>query len=269
MIDFDNVLTFPLEIREWVLVNKTWLFSVLDNQKFSTPWKLANKLRDIRLEENSFVKQYLLNNSNLEIAVWHATRIEDIESFKKKGVAVTHGEDSDFENHFTDLFKRIGLDSFQIENILSHIHFLWNRDKELRTQMIHFFIDKNFIYSDDQLNAFALNLGGECVRWAIEAIDKELYKVEPYKQLWIVGTPSIIKFRCKLKEMPFRTQHHIITEIFNYYIAKELYDFDYEFKLTGMKIGSVSSENIIAIEEIKGFISMQEKYEEFQHFYNA
>lgn len=51
---------------------------------------------------------------------------------------------------------------------------------------------------NDQINVFALNLGGETLRWVLAKIDNELYRKEPYKRLWILDTPSIIKFKVKL-----------------------------------------------------------------------
>lgn len=52
------------------------------------------------------------------------------------------------------------------------------------------------------------------------------------------------------------------------YIVKNIYGYPYEFEFTGMTKGKVPPENIISIEEIKGYIQMQEKYPDYVEFYN-
>ena len=47
-------------------------------------------------------------------------------------------------------------------------------------------------------------------------------------------------------------------------------DFDntsYNIEFTGKTNGPIPPEDIIGIEEIKNFIKIQEKYPDFQHFY--
>ena len=117
-----------------------------------------------------------------------------------------------------------------------------------------FFIDNSQVYKNDQLNYFAINLGGEILRWSLEAIDTGLYKQEPYKRLWIKGTPSVIKFKCKLRDIHKVCRNSLIAEIVKYYIVRDLYGYKYEFAFTGRTIGSVPPENIITIKEIKYII---------------
>lgn len=124
------------------------------------------------------------------------------------------------------------------------------------------------MYKDDQLNHFAINLGGEILRWALESMDRELYRTEPYKRLWIKGTPSVIKFKCRLRDIYEGCRNDLIAEIVKYYIVKNIYGYPYEFEFTGMTKGKVPPENIISIEEIKGYIQMQEKYPDYVEFYN-
>lgn len=61
-------------------------------------------------------------------------------------------------------------------------------------------------------------------------------------------------------------QLHFTTR--EYYIVKNIYGYPYEFEFTGMTKGKVPPENIISIEEIKGYIQMQEKYPDYVEFYN-
>lgn len=99
---------------------------------------------------------------------------------------------------------------------------MWNRDKQSRTKSVHFFLDKNQVYKDDQLNHFAINLGGEILRWSLDAIDRELYKEEPYKCLWILGSPSVITFKVKLSDIHESCRNSLIAEIVKYNITKDL-----------------------------------------------
>lgn len=55
----------------------------------------------------------------------------------------------------------------QIAEIFSHIYYYWNRDKSSRIDSVHFFIDQDQVYRDDQLNHFAINVGGEILRWSL------------------------------------------------------------------------------------------------------
>lgn len=118
------------------------------------------------------------------------------------------------------------------------------------------------------VNYFAINLGGEILRWSLEAIDRELYKQEPYKRLWIKGTPSVIKFKCKLLDIHKVCRNRLIAGIVKYYIVRDLYGYKYEFAFAGMTTGSVPPENIISIEEIENYLQMQERYQDFEEFYD-
>ena len=68
--------------------------------------------------------------------------------------------------------------------------------------------------------------------------------------------------------MDKHTREMLITEIAKYYIVTELYSFPYKFEFTGRKEGKVNPEDIIVIEEIQGFIEMQEKYDDYHNFYD-
>ena len=155
-----------------------------------------------------------------------------------------------------------------LEEVFSHVYYLWKRDKQARTKSVHFFIDKNQVYRDDQLNHFAINLGGEILRWSLEAIDRELYKKEPYKRLWIMGSPSVITFKVKLGDIYEIYRDSLIAEIVKYNITKDLFGFGYEFDFTGMTVGAVPAQNILSIEGIKDYIQMQEKYPDYEGFYD-
>lgn len=106
------------------------------------------------------------------------------------------------------------------------------------------------------------------MRWSLETIDRDLYKKEPYKRLWIMGKPSVIKFEVKLSDIHELYRNNLIAEIIKYNITKDLFRFDYEFEFTGMTVGEVPPQNILSIEEIKDYIQMQEKYPDYEGFYD-
>ena len=104
------------------------------------------------------------------------------------------------------------------------------------------------------------------MRWSLEAIDRELYKKEPYKRLWIMGSPSVITFKVKLGDIHEIYRDSLIAEIVKYDITKDLFGFEFDF--TGMTVGAVPAQNILSIEGIKDYIQMQEKYPDYEGFYD-
>lgn len=83
-----------------------------------------------------------------------------------------------------------------------------------------------------------------------------------------MGTPSVITFRIKLGDIHETYRNRLIAEIVKYNITKDLFGFDYEFEFTGMTVGDVPPQNILNIEEIKNYIQMQEKYPDYEGFYD-
>lgn len=63
-------------------------------------------------------------------------------------------------------------------------------------------------------------------------------------------------------------RYSLITEIVKYYIVTEIYGYNYEFDFTGMTIGEVEPENILSISKIRNYIQMQEKYPDYEGFYD-
>lgn len=231
-------------------------------------WQIEHQLQDIRIGESKLVTDFVKENMDTEIAVCHCTRILDENEYWKHGLVTAGGENNAGEKRLRKLLVDIGLDDDKIEEVFSHVHYLWNRDKQSRTKSVHFFVDKSQVYKDDQLNHFAINLGGEILRWSLDAIDRELYKEEPYKRLWIMGTPSAITFKVKLGDIHEIYRNSLMAEIVKYNITKDLFGFDYEFEFTGMTVGDIPPQNILSIEEIKDYIQMQEKYPDYEGFYD-
>lgn len=79
---------------------------------------------------------------------------------------------------------------------------------------------------------------------------------------------KVITFRIKLGDIHETYRNRLIAEIVKYNITKDLFGFDYEFEFTGMTVGDVPPQNILNIEEIKNYIQMQEKYPDYEGFYD-
>lgn len=267
-IDFDNPNTFPAVLGEWENRFENMILSRVSLEGVSEWWQIEHQLQDLHIEEMEIVKKFVSENPDIEIAVCHCTRILNVDEYWNKGIITGGGKNSVGEKRIRKLLLNIKLTDEQIEEVFSHIYALWNRDKTSRTEAVHFFIDKSQVYKDDQLNHFAINLGGEILRWSLEVIDREIYKKEPYKRLWINGTPSVIKFKCKLCDIHEIYRNGLIAEIVKYNIVRNIYGYPYEFEFTGMTEGSVPAENIISIEEIQNYIQMQEKYPDYSGFYD-
>lgn len=260
LIDFDDPRTFPEELRQW---DDDFIHKI---QNAMNP--LHTNLRNSDLQNEAIVSNFVKNHPNDEVVVYHCTRILDQNEYWRNGIVTGNGAGSVAEHRIRTLLMDIGVQQAKIDEILQHMYVYWNRDKGARTTAVHFFGCKNRVYVNDQINVFALNLGGETLRWVLAKIDKELYTKEPYKRLWILGTPSVIKFKVKLCNIDPLDRAKLIAEILKYYIMTLFEKTSYSIEFTGKTTGSVPPEDIISIEEIKNFIKIQEKYPEFQGFYN-
>lgn len=268
IIDFDNPYTFPTSLGMWDDTIKKFISRQVNLVGVTEWWQIEHQLRDLHISEWSVVSDFVSRHSDMEVAVWHVSRLLDPSQILREGLVTGGGRGSVAEERLMSLLENIGLAKDRIEEVFSYIYYFWERDKGQRTESVHFIFDKNLVYKDDMINHFAISLGGEILRWSLEAIDHDLYRQEPYKRLWIEGTPSIIKFKCKLSEVHEVRRNEIIAEIVKYYIVTKMYGYPYEFEFTGMTKGSIPAENIISIEEIVGFNEMQEKYPDFQGFYD-
>lgn len=266
-IDYDNPETFPKSLRDWGSDFENMILSKINLDKVSEWWQIQNQLQDLHIEEMEIISDFVKENAELEVAVCHCARILDVNDYWNNGIITAGGKNSLGEERIRNLLDNIGVPQDKINVILDKVNDYWVRDRTSRTKSVHFFIDKKLVSKDIAIADFAINLGGEILKWALEAIDKDLYKQEPYKRLWINGTPSVIKFKCKISDIHEICRDMLIAEIVKYFIVCDLFHYKYEFEFTGMTKGSVLPENIISIEEIKGFIEMQKQYSEFKNFY--
>lgn len=268
LIDYDDPSTFPAGLGEWDTAFEQMIRESINLEGVKEWWEIEHQLRDLHIGEMPIVQNFLRDNADVEVAVCHCTRILDEAAYWNNGMVTSGGQNSKEEQRIRELLEMIDLPPQKVEKVISHAYYYWNRDKEQRTEAVHFFIEKSLIYEDDQLNNFAISLGGEILRWSIEATGHDLYKQEPYKRLWILGTPSVIKFKCGLTDVHEMCRSSMISEIVKYFIVTKMFGYPYKFELTGMTNGSIPPENIISIEEIKDYIAMQEKYPDFEGFYD-
>ena len=262
LIDFDNPSSFPKELLELGYEIEKSIRQKISLEDVEEGSEIGERLDCLRIDEDSRVEQFVQINENAEIAVCHCTRILNEDTFWKNGIVISGGDDSAEEKRIKELLVMIGAPDEQVRAILSEARFYWDRDRELRTECVHFFLDKKTVYDDVAIRYFAVSLGGEILQFAMEGVESGLYKREPYKRLWIWGTPSVIKFKCKLKNIHEHSRTAIIAEAVKYIIIKQILGHPYKFDFTGMTMGAVPPEDIISIEEIKDFVKLQEQYED-------
>lgn len=267
VIDFDDPYTFPASLGNWDEAFETMIRSKVHLHEVTQSWQIKHQLQDLRIDEMPIVIDFISANQDAEVAVCHVTRLLDKNQILQEGLVTGGGRGSVAEKRLKALLERIGLGEDKIDEVFTHIYYYWDRDKKQRTESVHFMFDKKQIYKDGKANIFAINLGGEILRWALESIDYELYKQEPYKRLWIEGIPYIVKFRCRLSDVHELCRNAMIAEIVKYNIVTRIYGYPYEFEFTGMTNGFIPAENIISVEKIEGYIEMQEKYPEYAEFY--
>lgn len=268
IIDYDDPNTFPASLGSWDESFENFIRSKINLEGVTEGWQIEHQLQDLRIGEMPIVTDFVSANPNEEVIVCHVTRLLDKEIIMREGLVTGGGRCSVAEKRLRALLEHIGLDKSKTDEVFTHIYHYWDRDKKQRTESVHFLFDKSMVYKDDMVNVFAINLGGEILRWSLEDIDCDIYKREPYKRLWIEGTPSIVKFKCRLSDVHEICRNAMVAEVVKYFIMTRMYGYPYEFSFTGMTNSSVPAGNIVSIEEIEGFIEMQEKYPDFEGFYN-
>ena len=268
LVDFDNPRSFPASLGNWNEKFENMIRNRIKLDNETEWWEIESQLQDIPISEMPIVADFISANPDVEVAVYHVTRLLDKNQILSEGLVTGGGKDSIAEIRIKALLEHIGLDKNKINEIFTNIYDYWERDKDERTKSVHFILEKSIVYKDDKVNGFAENLGGEILRWSLEDYDNDLYKQEPYKRLWIEGTPYIVKFKCRLSDVHEKCRNLMVAEIVKYFIVTKMYGFPYEFGLTGMTYGSVPAENIISIEEIEGFTVMRGKYPDYAEFYD-
>lgn len=267
MFDLDNVLSYPTDIEKWVLEKKDFFLKTVPMHSYEYDYEIIHKLIDVWFGGMPDFMDFVNKYQDSDITGWHITRIENIEKFQEQGILTMKGSTDEGERRITELLKKINAPSDMQQKILDQAKVYWKRDKGSRTNSVHFFFTKEPIINDAQAMMFAANLGGEILNWALQGVDGEAYRQEPYKRLWIWGTPCRVKFKYKLNELRDSTQEHIIREIVFYFVMKDIYNLDYLPSDTGEKFGEVLPQNILQIEKIDDYEKIMGQYSDFENFY--
>lgn len=267
MIDLDDALTYPEDIRKWVNERKGFFLNIVSTHSYESEYEIILKLQDVWFDEIPEFVKFMQKYQDTEITGWHITRIENIDAFRKQGILTMNGDiDEGIKRLDYYLKEKIKVDKDVYRIIIEKAKYFWNRDYG-RTRNVCFFFTKDKTIDDPKAMMFASNLGGEILEWSLKALGRDIYRKEPYKRLWIWGEPCRVKFKMRLKEMENRTQSHIIRELVFYFAMKDIYGYDYIPDDTGEKRGGVSSDCILQIEKIENYEDIMSRFADFENFY--
>lgn len=80
-------------------------------------WQIEHQLQDIRIDESMLVTDFVKENMDKEIVVYHCARILDENEYWKQGIVTAGGKDSIGEKRLRKLLVDIGLDADKIEEV--------------------------------------------------------------------------------------------------------------------------------------------------------
>lgn len=264
MIAFDEPLTFPADIRKWVIDRKDYFLQDVSINYHKNNIKIA--LEDIYFYDIMGFEELLYKYEDDYFVGWHITRIEDIERYCGEGILTLNGKiDVGVKKLEYYLLERMHVDINTYNQIVEKAKYYWKRDNG-RISRVYFYFTRAQTLNNARAIKYAENLGGEILNWSLRAVDKDLYKKEPYHSLWVWGIPCRVKFRAHLKEFDKRTQYDIIKQISIYYAMKEIYGVDYHIEYAGSKQGSVSPDDLLQIEVIDDFTKVVSKKCVFNEF---
>lgn len=269
MIDFDHPDTFPQKIKNWVSENKNYFAKLLQSESEIDVSDVVKLLKEKCQSESfilKFIHEYIMENKESEFIVHHATRIQKETDFTQSGIVPVAKDHIQFDQRIKSLLKSIGVNADKISLIMNNVSYYLDRDQYTRVDTVHYFLSKEQI-KDGSINVYALNLGGEILRWSIAMLDRNLYQKDPYKKLWIMGTPCMITFKIKLMDMDPMCQIRVISEMMIYYAIADHLKVPYRIRGIGFKSEAVNAADILRIERIDDFVAMQEEFEEYQCFY--
>lgn len=257
MIEFDKPLTFPDIIRKWVINRKDYFLQEVSINYHKNDIKIA--LEDMYFYDIPGFEELFCKYEDDYFVGWHITRIEDIERYRREGILTLNGKiEVGVKKLEYYLLERIHVDINTFNQITEKAKCYWKRDKG-RTTKVYFYFTRAQTLNNARVMKFAENLGGEILNWSLRAVDKDLYKEEPYQRLWVWGIPCRVKFRARLKDFDKRTQYDFVKQIAIYYAMKEIYGADYHIECAGSKQGSVSPNDILQIDVIDDFTKVVSK----------
>lgn len=124
MIDFDNPNTFPVELRNWGSEFEKMILRRVSTDKVEEWWQIEHQLQNIRIDESMLVTEFVKENMDKEIVVYHCARILDENEYLKQGIVNAGGKDSIGEKRLRKLLVDIGLDADKIEEVYIYIYIM-------------------------------------------------------------------------------------------------------------------------------------------------
>lgn len=113
LIDFDDPRTFPEELRQW---DDDFIHKI---QNAMNP--LHTNLRNLDLQNEAIVSNFVKNHPNDEVVVYHCTRILDQNEYWRNGIVTGNGAGSVAEHRIRTLLMDIGVQQAKIDEILQHM----------------------------------------------------------------------------------------------------------------------------------------------------
>ena len=129
-------------------------------------------------------------------------------------------------------------DSLQSEVVTKLKEYTGNKHGN-RTDMLAFFAP----YSLSQTYAkFTLNIGGEICEFALDGAFPDVYE-----KLTKHGYPVTVEFRFPFSEVVDWRKNTVVVEFLRYYIAKNLFGYDYKIELDGATKTGIPAKDILRI----------------------
>lgn len=176
MIDIDNPVTYPIDIKEWIITMKPYFLKKIPLNSYEHDYEIVHQLYDMRIEEQEFIQKYIQLNRETEFTMWHNARVDSKESYLKNGILSFNGDIQQAQDRISKVLEKAGINIQERLILLDKIKYYWKRDGNTRTNAVHFFLSRSQIH-DPQLMEFSANLGGECVRWGLHSpLSKGAYR---------------------------------------------------------------------------------------------
>ena len=201
MINFDDINTIPYSEKDISLLLLPELKESLPKSKIELS-SYIECFKDYFDSERHIYDYYSYLYDDEYILGYHCARILNYEDYLKNGIDNDGGDDSIQEKRITNLLKNLDFDDEIISDILIKVHANWEINKQTKTKPVSFYLSKNYILLDGRgTSNYFHNIGGEILKWAIDSFGTNVWNQEPYIKLKTYGTPSIVTFKVKIKDL--------------------------------------------------------------------
>jgi hypothetical protein len=102
MIDIDNLVTYPIDIKEWIITIKPYFLKKISLNSYKHDYEIIHQLHDMRIEEQEFIQNYIQLNRETEFTMWHNARVYSKESYFKNGILSFNGDIQQAQRHKTN-----------------------------------------------------------------------------------------------------------------------------------------------------------------------